>query len=135
GFLVAPDGRTTNIIISLHPPADAPDALMEAVRAARAEIAAFEADHPGVTLALVGDAVLDTALREVSEHDAAWLSPVMLGVVVIGLWLFFGSFSPALATTAILLLTVLSSLGVMGHLGIPVMSATAALPVVVLTIA
>lgn len=134
GFLVSPDGRATNIIITLHPPADAPDALMEAVQAARREIAAFRAENPDATLALVGDAVLDTALREVSEHDAASLSPVMLAVVILGLWAFFGSLSPALATTAILLLTVLASLGVMGWVGIPVMSATAALPVVVLTI-
>ncbi|MDA5194607.1 efflux RND transporter permease subunit [Govanella unica] len=133
-FLVAPDGRTANFVVTLQPPPDDPDALSKSVTAARKLKTAFEEKHPDLQVALVGGAVLDTSLREVSEHDAAVLSPLMIGALFLGLWLFYRSAAASAISSIIVGLSVATTVGAMGWLGIPMMSATAAVPVIVLTI-
>ncbi len=134
-YLMSPDGRTASLIVTLNPPEGDENGLQLPVKTAREIVDDLRAKHPDFVIALVGGAVLDSTLREVSERDAAVLFPLMLGVLFFGLWAFYKSPWAAGAVTILVVASVSSTLGIMGYMDIPMMTATAALPVIVLTIA
>lgn len=133
-YLVSKDGATTSLVVTLHPEEDDKNGLADAVRAAKKLVAEDMAAHPDLRIAVVGGAPLDLALRDVSERDARILAPVMVTVVLVGLALFFKGWRSALIVVMIVFATVSATMGIMGYLGIPMMTATAAVPVIVLTI-
>lgn len=135
GYLVSADGTTASAMVTLHAaPGDA-DAQATAVRFVRDLAARDMAAQSGLRIAVVGGAALDLALREVSERDVQVLAPVMVGVLLLGLWVFFRGWRPAAAVVAIVFASIAATLGVMGYEQIPLMTATAAVPVIVLAIA
>lgn len=133
-YLVSRDGATTSLVVTLHPEEGDKDALAHAVRAVKELVAADMVQQPGLRIAVVGGAPLDLALRDVSERDAGILAPVMLTVLLLGMALFFKGWRPAFVVVLIVIGTISATLGVMGFLRIPMMTATAAVPVIVLTI-
>lgn len=133
-YLVSRDGVTTSLVVTLHPEEGDKNGLADAVRAVKKLVAGDMAAHPGLRIAVVGGAPLDLALRDVSERDVKVLAPVMLAVLMLGLTVFFKGWRPAVVVAGIVFATVSSTMGVMGYMGIAMMTATAAVPVIVLTI-
>jgi len=89
GYLVSADGTTASAMVTLHAAPGDTDAQATAVRFVRDLAARDMAAQSGLRIAVVGGAALDLALREVSERDVQVLAPVMVGVLLLGLWVFF----------------------------------------------
>lgn len=135
GYLVSADGATASVVVTLHAAPGDVDAPATAVRFVRDLAAQDMAANASLRIAVVGGATLDLALREVSERDARVLAPIMIGVLLVGLWVFFRGWRPAAVVVAIVFASIAATLGVMGYAQIPLMTATAAVPVIVLAIA
>lgn len=135
GRLVSSDGRTTSMVVTLHMPAGDDQAMRDVAAFANALADEVRTNQPDLRVALSGSVMLNAALSGTAHADTRVLFPLMAAVLFVGLLLFFRAPSFALAVFAVVGASVLAAMGAMGWLGIPIMSATAVVPVIVLTIA
>lgn len=135
GRLVSSDGRTSSLVVTLHMPAGDDLAMQEVAAFAKALAGEVRAAQPDLHVALSGSVMLNAALSGTAHADTRVLFPLMAVVLFAGLLLFFRAPAYALAVFAVVGASVLAAMGAMGWLGIPIMSATAVVPVIVLTIA
>ncbi|MGD1876766.1 MAG: RND family transporter [Kiloniellaceae bacterium] len=133
--LVAPDGRTTGINVTLTLPGEGPEEVLDAMAAARDVAAGFEADHPDITVALTGVVALDAAFSEASFTDLATLVPLMYGILVAGLLIFLRSVAGVVVTVLVVGLSTASAMGLTGWLGIQLSPPSAIAPTIILTLA
>jgi len=137
-FVISADGKTTSITITLQLPEEkfAKDkAIFEAVAATRQMISSFQQQYPHLTLHLLGQSTVIVTFNELSQRDSGLWFPVMFGVMALLLLALLRSFTGMLSTLVIIATSVASTLGLMGWFGLPINQITAALPVIILTLA
>ena len=105
--------------------------FMKTVRHLRRDI---EASNPGLTIALGGLVVLNSAFVEAAERDMRWLFPAMAGLLCLGLWGFTRSWRGVLGPLAVVLAAVLAALGAAGWLAVPVTPILSIAPTIILGI-
>jgi len=135
GRLISGDGRTTGLVATLHMPDGDDQAMHDVADFARDLAEDIQGQAPGITVAVTGSVMLNAALFETASADTRDLFPLMVGVLFLCLLLFFRSPRYALAVFAVVVASVATAMGGMGWFGIPIMSATAVVPVMVLTVA
>ncbi len=135
GRLISKDGSTTSLVVTLHLPKGDPAAMQKVADFARDTVAKLKTDAPDLQFALSGSVMLNAALHETASGDTRELFPLMAAVLFVGLLVFFRSPRYAGAVFAIVVASVATAMGAMGWLGIAIMSATAVVPVIVLTVA
>ena len=133
--LGAPDGRTTAVNVTLTLPGEGPEEVLEAMAAAREMVAAFKAEHPGITVAVTGLVALDAAFSEASFADLATLVPLMYGIIIAGLLLFLRSFAGTIVTLLVVGFSAGSAMGLAGWMGVELTPPSAIAPTIILTLA
>ncbi|MFC7049768.1 efflux RND transporter permease subunit [Emcibacter nanhaiensis] len=133
--LVSEDGRTTQIMVTVQPADTQPDTLKKIVAPIRAMAAQIEKDHPDVEVALSGTVVMSLSMSEASEADSETLIPVMFAVIALTLLIFLRSVSGMVISMVVVFSSVLFALGLTGHYGFYLNVASAASPVIIVTIA
>ncbi len=133
--IVAPDGRTTGVNVTLTLPGESEDEVLEAMAATRELVAAFEADHPEIKVAVTGLVALDAAFSEASLADLKTLVPAMYGIIIAGLLIFLRSLAGTVATLLVVGLSAASAMGLAGWLGILLTPPSAIAPTIILTLA
>ncbi len=93
------------------------------------------ATHPNIDVYLTGSVMMDAAFADASEHDGKTLTPLMLVIIIITLTWFLQSFYGTLVTVAVISLSILTSLGIAGWLGIPLSPSSIPAPTILLTLA
>ncbi len=135
-WLVSPDGLIAGVNITVQlPEKNLQQAVPEVARYVRALIRDFQRRHPEFHIYLSGGVMMNNAFPEVSQRDLAALTPIMYGVILIGLGILFGSTAHAIICLLIFLLSSVGSLGLAGWLGIPLSPPSASAPHIILTIA
>ncbi|RMF85868.1 MAG: RND transporter, partial [Nitrospirae bacterium] len=134
GRLVDPGGTVAGVNVLLDLDRDDAGAVASTVEAARALARRIEARYPEVRVHLTGIAVMNHAFQEASRADMETLFPAMGAVLFLGLAWLVGSLAAAAATLAVVLLAVAAALGAAGWLGIALSPATAATPILILTL-
>jgi len=133
--IVAADSRTTGINVTLTLPGEGAEEVLQAMAAARELVAAFEAAHPDITVAVTGVVALDAAFSEASVADLTTLVPLMYGILIAGLLIFLRSIAGVVVTLLVVALSAGSAMGLTGWLGIQLTPPSAIAPTIILTLA
>ncbi|WP_020408152.1 efflux RND transporter permease subunit [Hahella ganghwensis] len=137
-FIVSDDGSVSAANVTLILPDDPIEkdrASIEVVSAARKLASAVMEKYPGLNIQLAGQTTVVATFNTLSEQDSKILFPIMIVLMAVLLILLLRSFTGMLATLVIILTSVACTLGIMGWINTPLNQVTAALPVIIMTIA
>ena len=136
GNLIARDGSVSGVNVTVQLPGA--DELLEGTRVADAAARlAGEARErfPSIDVRVTGQVIFNQAFMEVSLRDLKILVPASFAAMTLMLVLLTGGFSGTFAIMLVVALSVMTSVGLGGWVGLPMTSASAIAPIVVLTVA
>ena len=133
--LISPEAHVTAVNVTIQLPELTEEETLEVVTNARNMVAEFEAQYPKLSVYMTGSIMLGNAFSEAAQSDMKNLMPIMLCVIVVTLWLLLRSFTGTLATVIVIFLSVLSAMGMFGHLGWTLTGPTTSAPTVITTMA
>ncbi|MCP8900599.1 efflux RND transporter permease subunit [Gilvimarinus xylanilyticus] len=134
GKLVNTDGSIVGVNVTFQLPDKSMNAGPEAVAAARALMKNIENEY-GVQVRATGTVMLFNAFFEASMNDMSSLIPMMYGVILLITVLLLRSVTATLATTAVIVFSILSAMGAAGHIGIQLTPPSSAAPTIIMTLA
>ncbi len=137
-FVLSKDAKVTSVSVSLQMPDDKHEkdaATYEAVNAARELVEKYSGSQPQWSIYLVGQTTVNVTFNELSKRDSGFWFPIMFLVMSILLILLLRSVSGMIIALVIIVASVISTLGLMGWFSVPLNQITAALPVIILTLA
>ena len=132
---IAPRGDVTGINVTIDLPKKSPDEESVVTQYARQLIQDVESRHPNIKIYLNGMVPFSNAFGEASMHDMQTLVPLMYGVIMLVALFTLRSFSGALATMLVIMLSIVAAMGVTGWLGIKLTPPSASAPTVIMTLA
>ncbi|QTH70518.1 MMPL family transporter [Pseudoalteromonas xiamenensis] len=132
--IVSPDGKNAGINIIIQLPGESPMETFQIVGAARDLIKDIEAKYP-VDIRLTGVTVLNATFGEVGASDLQNLTPIMNGIMVVLLLVLFRSIWMLLATLAIVQLSKMAAMGLVGYIGIPITAPSSIAATIIMTLA
>lgn len=135
GRLIARNGRTTGVNVRLQLPMTSADEVPKAAAAARALADRFKAAYPDLRVELTGFAMLNDAFAEAPIRDGMYTMPIMLMIFLAVLVWVLRSLWAAGVTFGLINLATAVGLGWAGFQGLSLDPASAAAPVIILTIA
>lgn len=135
GRYLSKDGRTAQIVVTVPLPSNDTAAMQEVGAFAEALKTKLAARYPELQVATSGVVLLSDSFYSVTQTDMAKLVPAMMLLILITIALFFRSLRAALAATGVLGLSILTTLGLAGWIGMPMSPASGEAPIIVLTIA
>jgi predicted RND superfamily exporter protein len=133
--LVTFDGAVTAINVVLQYPEQALTEVPEAVAKARELRERIEAEYSQLAVYLTGVSMLNNSFAETGTADMGSLIPLMFGVILLLTFGIIRSAWATLATSVVILLSVMVGMGTAGFLGIKLTPISASAPVVILTLA
>ncbi len=133
--LVSPDADTASINVTVTLPMETELEVPAAMEYARDLIQKFEAENPGVTVALTGSVALNHAFTEASFADIANLIPLMYGALLVVMAVLIRSISGTFVTLMVIAFSVLTAMGLAGWAGIQLTPPSAIAPTIILTLA
>lgn len=135
GSLLARDGRTAAVNVTLRLPGKEPREVTESADAARKVVDAARLKHPGLEIRASGMAFMNDAFMQASIRDMAVMMPLMLLVMLIGMAVVMRSKLATLAVAAIIGVSAAMSMALAGWLKYPLSPPAIAAPMIVLTVA
>jgi uncharacterized protein len=135
GSLVARDGRTVAVNVTLRLPGRAPQEATEAADAARRLVAEVSARHPEIDVRPSGMALMNDAFMQASVRDMGVMIPLMVVVMLLAMTLLMRSALATLAVACVIFLSAALSMAIAGWLGYPLTPPAVAAPMMVLTVA
>ncbi len=133
--LIAPDGRTTSVNVTVTLPEKSEDEASAAIAHTRALAEDFRARNPDFRVGVTGSAVFNHAFVESSLRDLATLIPVMCGVLLVVMIVLLRSAGGTFATFGVIGLSASSAMGLAGWAGLNITPPSAVAPTIILTVA
>ena len=135
GRLIARDGAVSGINVMVQLPGEN-EALEgpQVAEFARNLAREFRERFPGIDVRLTGLVIFNQTFMEVTLSDLKTLVPACFTVMVLVLALLTRGFSGTLAMVLVVAMAVMTAVGTGGWIGLPMTSAAAIAPVVVLTV-
>lgn len=133
--LIAADGGSAGVNITLQLPGEAPTETIEAVAAVRELAARIERDHPEVRTHLTGLSMLNHSFSESAERDMRTLVPLMLAGIALLMGVLLRSALATGAAMVVLMLSAGTAMGLAGWAGIAITPPSSVAPTMILTIA
>lgn len=134
--LVAADGKVTAINITVQLPEPTQQQQVTEIWSFVSDLSAqFAARYPNVEFHHTGIIALNYAFASEAEQDVRALVPIMLAAIMLMLAVLLRSIAGALATLLIIVVTVTSTLGIAGWLGLFMSTATVNVPTILMTLA
>ena len=133
--LISADGSVALVVVHLQPPHQdrhEGSAIADFSRTLQDEI---QHHYPGVEVRLSGDAIADSTFGEATRRDLLILAPLMATLAFLALIIGLGSLSAAVITLLVMAGSAAMTLGLAGWLGLTINAATAAAPVIIMTLA
>ncbi len=137
GLLLSRDGRVTQVNARvLFPPLDEnPNVAREIYEEVEALIAAEQARHPEIEYRISGIVATNTAFSKTPEDEIKKMMPAML-VLIIGTMIFLVRTTAGVVFSLLMvLLSILFTLGLSGHVGIRLTPVSASFPQILLAVA
>jgi predicted RND superfamily exporter protein/outer membrane lipoprotein-sorting protein len=135
GSLLARNGRTAAVNVTLRLPGKEPREVTESADAARRAVALVRVAHPDLDIRASGMAFMNDAFMQASIRDMSVMMPLMLLVMLVGMAFVLRSKLATLAVTAIIAVSAAMSMAVAGWLHYPLSPPAIAAPMIVLTVA
>jgi uncharacterized protein len=134
--LIPPKADVTGVNITIQLPGkDQAKEVPEVAAFVENMAAELRLNHPDMDVYLTGVSMMNNAFPTAAKHDMSTLVPMMFLVVIITLGVMFRSFSATFATVLIILMTVATTMGMTGWLGIPLTGPSSSAPTIILTMA
>ncbi|MCY4098657.1 MAG: MMPL family transporter [Rhodospirillales bacterium] len=136
GRLIARDGGVSGVNVSVQLPGA--DKLVEGAEvedAARRLAHEVKRKFPGIDVRVTGHVVFNQTFMEVSLSDLKTLVPLSFAAMTLMLIYLTRGFSGTFAIMLVVALSVMTAVGLGGWVGLPMTSASAIAPTVVLTVA
>jgi len=135
GNIIAKDGRTTAIVVTVNMPEDDLEAnpkLAYEIRQLKAQVLE---KHPELHVALSGVIMLNNAFSEASLNDMQSLVPLMYGLLIFMTIIVLRSFFAAFSALLVIITSSMIAMGMGGHLGIPLSPVSVSAPTIIMTLA
>ena len=133
--LISPDGAHTGINVTVQMPGKTLGEVPEVARFAE-DLAKRAMQHnPGVDVRVTGLVMMNATFPRMSLQDMQSLYPLMLLIILVAMAFMLHSLSGVLVSMLVLLMSVASTLGLTGWLGIQMSPPTTTAPVMVMTLA
>ena len=133
--LIGASGDVTGVVGYFQlPHRDPGREIAEVNHATRALAAQFETDNPALKTYMIGSLPFNQAMADAAVYDQFHLFPVAFGAMVLLLWLSLRGPNPTLITMAVVGMATLTALGLGGHLGMRLTTASMAAPLIILTL-
>ncbi len=133
--LISPEASVTGVNVTVQLPGEHLNEVPQVVAAARAMADAIEAAHPNVRLHLTGIVMMNDAFPTASQGDMQTLYPAMFAMVILVLVVMLRSIPGTLSTLAVIILTIVATMGITGWVGIKLSPPTTIVPIVIMTLA
>lgn len=132
---VSDDGDTTGVNVTFNFPQKTITEVPETSQAAEALLNKMQAKYPDIEMRASGMVSLNNAFSEASMKDMSTLIPLMYGVLLLAMVVFFRSITATLATLFVIAFSAMSAMGLAGWAGIHLTPPSASAPTIILTLA
>ena len=131
---ISKDTKVTAVNVTINLPKGNPEGSPAVTHYTRDLIKQLEAKNPNLKVHLTGLVVMDNAFMEASMADMSSLTLAMFSLILIGLLFFLRSITATFSILAIIMLSIMSTMGVAGWLGVQLTPVSAGAPTIVMTI-
>jgi len=134
--LVSPDARVMGFNVVIQRPGTNQDSeTSQITEFIRQQANQLKSRYPDLDVRITGSVMMDTAFAESSELDMRTLTPAMLTVIIIVLWLLIKSGWGVLASTTMITLSIVAAVGLAGWMDIAFSPSSIPAPTILLTLA
>jgi predicted RND superfamily exporter protein len=133
--LVALDGRAAAVKIGIDLPAGAPEARADAIREARAVVKRFSTAYPNASITLAGNIAVTEELSEAISNSVSTVTTVTSVLIWVFLLIFTRSIFATTATFLVMALSVGTTMGMVGWLGVELTVVAGFVPAAIATLA
>ncbi len=133
---IIPDrAHVTGVNVTVQLPGEKMSEVPEIVAHARTLAAEIEAQYPHLDIYLSGMVLMNNAFSEASIADMQSLVPISFGLMLVTLGLMIRGFTGTMVTLVVIIGSIITAMGLGGHLGFPLTPPSASTPTIVLTMA
>ncbi|RZF79147.1 RND transporter [Pseudoalteromonas sp. CO325X] len=133
--LIANNGRTSGINITVQYPGESLAEVPKAVNYVRDLVAQMKQQHPELTFAISGISMLNNAFSEAGQTDAQTLTPIMYLVLIVVMYMSLRSIPGTIAAVGVVILASAAAMGLTGYIGIELTPISITAPTIILTLA
>ncbi len=134
--IISPNGHVSGVNVTVYFPGKNEETeTPEVVKFARDLAKQIEQDHPDIDIRLTGAVMIDNAFGESSRNDIKNLIPLSFLAMIIMLAVLTRFLAGTFATVLVIAFSILTGMGMGGHLGFPLTSPAVSAPIIILTIA
>ncbi|BAO44503.1 efflux RND transporter permease subunit [Thiolapillus brandeum] len=133
--LISPDGAHTGINVTVQLPEKKPNEVPEVADFAYKLAQRAIQQNPDVEVRVTGLVAMNATFPKMAQQDMQTLYPLMLLIILVTMAFMLHSISGVLVSMLVLLMSVVSTLGLTGWLGIQMSPPTTTAPVMVMTLA
>jgi len=131
---ISADTKVTAVNVTINLPKGDPEGSPKVTAYTRDLIKQLKERNAEIDIHLTGLVVMDTAFMEASMSDMGSLSLVMFALILIGLLVFLRSITATLSILVVIILSIVSTMGFAGWLGVQLTPVSASAPTIVMTI-
>ncbi|MEH6448969.1 MAG: efflux RND transporter permease subunit [Oleispira sp.] len=131
---ISSNTKVTAVNVTINLPKGNPEGSPAVTNYTRDLIKQLELKNPNLEVRLTGLVVMDNAFMEASMSDMSSLTLAMFALILIGLLFFLRSITATFSILAIIILSVMATMGVAGWLGVQLTPVSAGAPTIVMTI-
>lgn len=133
--LVNAEANVTAVNVTVQLPGKAIDEVPEVAAFVRELEKRLEERDSNLTVGLSGTVMMNNSFGESSQKDIATLIPLMFLTVIVVLGILLRSVSGSVTTIAMIFMSILVGMGLLGWSGISLTSPSASAPIIILTMA
>lgn len=133
--LVNAEADVTAVNVTIQLPGEALDEVPKVAAFVRELEKQLEARDSNLTIGLSGTVMMNNSFGESSQKDIATLIPLMFLTVIVVLGILLRSVSGSVTTIAMIFMSILVGMGLLGWSGISLTSPSASAPIIILTMA
>jgi len=131
---ISEDSAVTAVNVTINLPKNQPEGSPAVTAFARTLVKQLQTLNPDLEIHLTGLVVMDNAFMESSMQDMSSLTLIMFGLILLGLLLFLRSITGTLSILVIIILSIITTMGFSGWMGIKLTPVSAGSPTIVMTI-
>lgn len=136
GRLISAEGHVTAVNITVNlPEGNSSEAVANIASYVKALSEQFSERYPNHHFYHTGIVFMNNSFATSAQSDAESLVPLMFLAIVIMMWVLLRSISGTIATVAIIIVTIISTMGIAGWTGFFLSTASVNVPTLVMTLA
>jgi len=131
---ISTDAKVTGINVSINLPDGDSEGSPKVISYTRDLIKQLEKRNPNIDVHLTGLVAMDNSFMEASMADMSSLTLVMFSLILLGLLFFLRSVTATLSILVIIMMSIASTMGFAGWMGVQLTPVSASAPTIVMTI-